>query len=268
MLKKIISSSVIILVFFISYVGYADKITNLVKNPSFEDGSSGNVTEWTNFGTISKNASFGISEDEKYSGEKSLLITNTEKCDTMVMQDIAIEKGKIYKISCWVKTDGIEQQAGSANLSIFYVSNGFDTKGIFTSREMMNTKGEWKRIELFVKTRSDIDEPLKLALRLGGQGVPNKGKAYFDDVEVVMVDQPGKGDYFVFKEGVGQTSNDSTATTKDNNNQLTDTSNPKENINKQQNDSTKYVLYASVLVAGMICIVAIEYLVRRKKKKH
>jgi hypothetical protein len=265
MLKKIISASVIILVFFITNVGYADEITNLVKNPSFEDGNNGNVTEWTNFGTISKNASFEISEDEKYSGKKSLLIKNVEKCDTMVMQNIAIEKGQIYKISCWVKTDGIEQQAGSANLSIFYVSNGFDTKGIFTSRELMNTKGEWKKIELFIKTRSDIDDPLKLALRLGGQGVPNKGKAYFDDVEVVKVDQPGKGEYFVFKDGVGQTSKDTTVTSKDSNNQQTDTSNPKED---KQNDSTKYVLYASVLVVGMICIVAIEYLVSKKKKKH
>lgn len=260
MLKKIILVCLFTLICLFNLSAYADKTPNLVKNSGFEEGSNTKSVNWINFGGLRQGATFSIVDFDHHSGGNCLLISNTKDSDTMVMQQIKVEKGKIYKVNCWIKTEDIKNQPGSANVSLFYVSNGVGSKGIYTSKEFMNTGDKWKKLEFFIKTRGDIDDPLNLALRLGGQGIANKGKAYFDDVELAVVEQPGEGDYFVFKE--------------ESNSNITDTaavdtiSTMSQNSSKQSNDTMKYIYYAIGVTIAMICIVILEYLVRKNGKKH
>jgi hypothetical protein len=75
-------------------------------------------------------------------------------------QEIQVEPEKIYKISCWIKTEGILNKAGSANLTLL---NG---KGIHTSVEYSDTNNDWKELTLYIKMTDSSS--LKVGCRLEG----------------------------------------------------------------------------------------------------
>ncbi len=186
MIKKAFLTLIISVVSVLSFAGVVlGDDTNLVKNPGFEDFKNGQLTNWSY--VLDEKASVNISDDS-HSGSKSILIKNSAPVDTMVRQDLKVIKGKLYKVSAWVKAK-IRNQAGSSNITLYYVENNSDCKGIYTSKELMDTSGKWEKIEFSIKTNKDIDDPLTLAVRLGGQGTPNEGEVYFDDIEFIEIDE-------------------------------------------------------------------------------
>jgi len=56
-----------------------------------------------------------------------------------------------------------------------------------TSRDIKGTNNDWELVELYGKT-SDEQDSFTLTLGLGGYSSTNIGKAWFDDVEVIKVD--------------------------------------------------------------------------------
>lgn len=196
--KRTIAGFIILLTLLImTNVNYAAD-ENIVNNPGFEQESSDKPLNW-DYTTVA-GTSVDISNDA-FSGSKSIYFENSVLADTMVFQGLNVEKGKLYKVSAWVKAD-IKNQAGSANITLYYVNNGIRSKGIYTSPEIMDTKGEWKKLEFSIRTSNNINDPLTIALRLGGQGVTNEGKAYFDDVEFIEINENEKmSKHFEFDDG-------------------------------------------------------------------
>jgi len=188
MKRKILSTLVMALAIFTFFPVFGLCAgENLVKNPGFEEMINGVPMGWKN--SIKVGVSVNIDESG-HTGSKSLHIKNSVMADTMVTQNLSVKKGKTYKVSGWVRAD-IKNQPGSANITLFYDSILSD-KGIYTSKELRNTNGQWEKIEFSIKTRNDIDDPLTIALRLGGQGIENEGEVYFDDIEVVEIDENEK----------------------------------------------------------------------------
>jgi len=160
---------------------------NLLKNPGFEEVSGELPADWVPDVYI-KDADAGkvsVEEGKGRSNSKALVISNLKSNDSKVFQEMQVEPDKVYKISCWIKTEGILNKAGSANLTLL---NG---KGIHTSVEYSDTNGDWKELSLYIKM-TDSDN-LKVGCRLGGQGTTNQGTAYFDDMSVELVNEVPEG---------------------------------------------------------------------------
>jgi hypothetical protein len=184
--KSIIAFIIIILVLFVANTIFAGK-GNLIVNPGFEKVKDKYPIRW-NIGHLNPGVHVEVSNDA-HSGSKGLTITNNKLNDTLVTQDVKVKKGKVYRVKYWCKA-AVKNQPGSANITLYYVSNSAGCKGIYTSKETRNTNGMWRIEEFYFKTRNDIGDPLTLALRLGGQGTRNEGQVIYDDLVMEQVDNP------------------------------------------------------------------------------
>lgn len=188
MLKKGIMLTAIISVLFAvtAFIAYGEE-GNILKNPGFEEVSGELPAYWVP-DVYLKDADAGkvsVEDGKGRSNSKALVIRNTKLNDSKVFQDVQVQPGKTYKISCWIKAEEILNKAGSANLTLF---NG---KGIHTSVEYSDTKNDWKELSLYIKM-TDSDS-LKVGCRLGGQGTTNQGTAYFDDMSVELINEVPEG---------------------------------------------------------------------------
>lgn len=196
--KKLVSLIFLTAVFACSFTFPAyGETKNVIKNPGFEEISQGAPTNWRTYEGGLSGVSSGAVETAVHTGKVSYKIGNSSENDTMVVQNVNVESDKIYKVSYWLKAEDIEKQSGSANITLYYGSNNTECKGIITSPEHKDTANKWQLNEFYIKTLN-ISEPLTVALRLGGQGTPNKGNAYFDDVSMAVVDSAEGADVMSF----------------------------------------------------------------------
>ena len=160
---------------------------NLVKNPGFEEGEPSQPHFWYSDSWDSKPGvtEFILDEDHFYSGSRSALIINNSKNDSRYKQVIKAKKDTYYRLSCWVKTEGVGNDFKGANIS----AEGL-TK---TSRDICGTSTDWEYLELYGRTIPS-QESFSLTIGLGGHGNTNIGKVWIDNVEVVEFDSlpPGK----------------------------------------------------------------------------
>jgi Carbohydrate binding domain len=162
---------------------------NILKNPGFELSQNGLPIGWNVMNGISQDAKMTVSKLAPHSGTSCLTIENMNPTDTMIIQNLAVQPEKVYHVSGWLKTDNIQNQPGSANITLFYVNNGYGCKGIYTSTEYQNTGNRWIKMEFYIRTLKE-SAPLTLGIRLGGQGTKNQGKVSFDDLSVELVNNP------------------------------------------------------------------------------
>jgi hypothetical protein len=236
---------------------------NLVKNPGFEMNKNGLPKFWEI--KDSPLEYFQIVTHEKAEGKQSLLINNKRPHDTMLIQNIKVKKNSFYHIKAVVKTDEIVTDRGAANITLYYISNGNGSKGIYTSPELQDTRGKWLSIEFIIKTRKDINDPLTIGLRLGGQGLVNKGKVYFDEIIVSEINSPQKGlSFFDFNHAIQ----------KQDNNHSTAKKNNKTRIKRERKKDTKLLIHNeyfmfSFSIAILLLTISISIIlqIRKNKKK-
>ena len=136
---------------------------------SFEAGD----TSLHNEAFYSNRTSFLSDGAKSHSGNNSLCIDSMEKNDARFVYNLKTNKGYYYKVSCWVATENISNNAIGANLSIYSTSTYIgDLRGT----------NDWTYIEGYIHANNYED--LKICLRLGGFSNENKGKAWFDDLRV------------------------------------------------------------------------------------
>lgn len=188
MFKKGLLLTIIVVVLFTAMqsIAYGEG-NNILQNPGFEEVDGELPTNWVPDVYLKDAESGKISAEggKGRSNSKALVIRNLQPNDSKVFQEIQVEPEKVYKISCWIKTEGIVNKAGSANLTLL---NG---KGIHTSVEYSDTNNDWKELSLYIKMTDS--NSLKVGCRLGGQGTTNQGTAYFDDISVELVDEVPEG---------------------------------------------------------------------------
>lgn len=182
-LKKPLLMQVLIIMAFciIPLSSYADN-DNMVANPGFESGLSGSADNWScdAWDKAEGASQFVIDDRISRTGKRSALITNNSPNDARYRQEITVKGNKYYRLSCYIRTENVGIGDKGANISV---------EGIIeTSDYIKGTNPEWKRVELYGKTKKG-QTSLTVSLGLGGYGSLNTGKAWFDDVLVEEADK-------------------------------------------------------------------------------
>ena len=126
-------------------------------------------------------ARFYWSENEGRDGSGCLVIECTTENDARYAYTVKSKKSTYYKISGYIKTEGVgygDNDAKGANLS---VKDLFEVHG-----NILGTQ-DWTYVEFYGLTGSS-QTSFTVFLRLGGYGGTNTGKAYFDDFKVEELD--------------------------------------------------------------------------------
>lgn len=157
--------------------------SELSLNSSFESFSSDTPTNWDKYSYMnSKEISiFKKETSNSHSGKFCVSIENVKENDARYEQTVKVEKGKSYKLSGYIRTVNIPNDTKKIGACL-----SFDNK-LDTTQPIIGTSTDWKYVELYA-TIGDGVESIKITAGLGGYGSMNTGKAYFDDLSFVMVD--------------------------------------------------------------------------------
>ena len=155
---------------------------NLAQNGDFEDLYMELPLHWTKeawqkSGDVTK---YYIETDNPHSGNYYVTIENIQNNDARLVQNVRVKPFTCYRLSCWVKASGVNRTRLGANLSVMYPDL------LSTSSDFKDTNGEWEYIEYHVRTGAK-QENMRVAIRLGGFGNDNTGKASFDDFRLEEV---------------------------------------------------------------------------------
>lgn len=155
---------------------------NLLQNGDFGGGNAGWEQDvWNHGDTYSV---LTVQDNAGRSGGQAASIDSIRENDAKWVQKVAVKPDTLYKLSGWIKAEGIPAGAKGANLSVMGVLD--------TSVDLLDTKGEWMFVELYGRTGSKQEE-IKVAARIGGYGSLNKGKAWFDDLVLEAADTSPEG---------------------------------------------------------------------------
>lgn len=159
--------------------------TNLFLNAGFRKDGAEIPAPWYMEVYPEDAARFVVEEDDALPGGSCLSIINHRPADARVVQEVRVERDRVYRISCLVKTGGLEADRGGANISVL--------NGGYSSPEVFATGGEWRELTVYVRTPPRGLDTLQVAFRLGGFGAMNKGEASFARVVMEQVDSPPPG---------------------------------------------------------------------------
>ena len=158
---------------------------NLAVNGDFSEvDASGMPSGWQRdmWYTDAGVSRLSVSEDG-YDGSCAAVV-NADENDARFIQTIAVEPDSYYRFSCMVRAENCGEGEYGATLS-------FRDTFVY-SESVSDTAGEWREISVYGQTGADQTE-VTLMLRVGGYGSLNTGSAYFDDVEVVKLDEKPEG---------------------------------------------------------------------------
>lgn len=150
---------------------------NLILNPQFQlDEGDLYPSYWTVSSWNSANTLYDVVQED---GENALYLYSYENNDARWVQDVAVEPGKTYRISCMLKASECSYDGRGANISVLNTN--------VYSESVYDTEGEWVEVEVFGKAAKKQSE-ISVALRVGGYSGDCTGKAWFRDVRVTLAD--------------------------------------------------------------------------------
>lgn len=155
-------------------------------NGSFEAMQSGSPVAWTQdaYQQGSEVSKFTLESSQAHAGDHFLRIQNNQPNDARWTQRIQVKPSFIYKLTSWVRGNGIGSDKTGANISVLGV--------ISTSQDVKDTNGKWEHVEFYGKTGVNQKE-IVVAARLGGYGSLNTGIADFDDFTIEEVSSAPAG---------------------------------------------------------------------------
>ena len=149
-------------------------VNNLLINGSGEyDG------EWVGVNWGLNPGSYGMTTEEKYSGNRSLKITNPDSGSyyTFYTQSLALPKGKTYTLSTKVKTVDLTSNEGGQLFAYYFNENGELIRP--KSEYIQNTNG-WDDYTFTFEYPTNASSELYVCVGLMGC----KGTIYFDNVQL------------------------------------------------------------------------------------
>ena len=169
------------LMFLFTLPALAEAGENLVVNGDFSDiDSLGMPRGWNRDMWITDEgvSNLYVSEDG-YEGN-CIVVANADPNDARFVQTIDVEPDSVYRFSCMVKADGCGTEGYGATLSF---------EGTFTySESVLDTLGAWRELTVYGRTAEDQTSVVLMA-RVGGYSHINTGRAWFDNIECVKVDE-------------------------------------------------------------------------------
>ncbi len=150
---------------------------NLLSNGDFATGSGKAPDNWRTGGWNESPAFTSYDWLHAAGSEPELVVTNLQPNDARWLQTLSLGAGWYY-VGAEVRTEGVTPNASGASVSLDEDSvNSPDLHGA----------ADWQRLSLYLKVGAhgaDID----VALRLGGFGSLNTGRAFFRKARVVKLD--------------------------------------------------------------------------------
>lgn len=158
---------------------------NLIVNGDFSQiGANGLPEGWTRGLWFTDTGVSQLYVDENGYDGNCIAVVNADANDARFEQTLQVEPDSLYRFSCMVKAENCGDAGYGATLSI---------KDTFSySDSVLDTNGEWRELTFYGRTAEDQTE-ITLMARVGGYGMINTGRAWFDNVEVVKLDTAPAG---------------------------------------------------------------------------
>jgi hypothetical protein len=152
---------------------------NLLLNGDFAKGSEDQPDLWRTEAWINKPDAF-LAHWHSYPDKPSELeVDNLQADDGRWMQSLTVQPGW-YQLSVDLRTENVGAKESGATISV--MEDGIMSADIHGTTD-------WQRVTLYLKVGghgADID----VALRIGGFGSLNTGKAFFRNASLVRIDAP------------------------------------------------------------------------------
>ena len=176
-------SALLILALLLCAAGFAEDGQNLLANSGFESSSDGLPDGWSRDMWYTDVGVSTLDVDPNGVSGACARVYNASDNDARFSQTVTVEPDTVYRLSAYIRAEGCDADTAGANLSI---GNTFTR-----SDPVYDTNGEWQYVELYGQTGEDQTK-MTVFLRVGGYSSECTGTAWFDDVELVKVDEvPG-----------------------------------------------------------------------------
>lgn len=172
------------------HVALGEQEQNLLTNGGFEElDESGQPVGWTQDMYVwdAGVSVFEVSEQGAYDGQNCVSISSGSANDARYAQTVPCERSSIYRLSGWVRAEGVPEGTTGVNLS---VENSF-----ISTTPVTGTSDEWTYVEVYGLTGAEQTE-LTVYARLGFYSDTLSGRAYFDDLSLTKVDTVPDGALF------------------------------------------------------------------------
>ncbi len=148
---------------------------NLVRNHSFEEVERNRPSGWRpqSWGGEGSSQVANVG----HSGDRSVLLSSSEGADLGWTANVSVEPFGRYRLSGWIKTEGLELNGGRGALLNLHNIPGVATPAVTGSQDWTEVKAEFE-VE-------DLDS-VQVNCLLGGWGLAT-GKAWFDDVRLEKI---------------------------------------------------------------------------------
>ncbi len=113
----------------------------------------------------------------KYSNTRSYKIESPDYNDAMFYKTVQVEKNTPYKVTCMVKTNGVEAQDMLSGVGAQIAIEGTTERSVAISGTQ-----DWQKIELIFNSKNR--EEVNIGFRLGGYLGQAKGEAWFSDFTI------------------------------------------------------------------------------------
>jgi hypothetical protein len=123
-------------------------------------------------------AAFALDDQAPHAGHGALRIDAPEANDARVVQTVSVQPHTRYRLSGWIRTEGVTEGAG-ANLTVEWPGQGWNV-----TRGVSGTSG-WTFVAIDVDSGSLTS--FEVQARLGHYGAISRGHAWFDDLRLEMI---------------------------------------------------------------------------------
>jgi hypothetical protein len=157
-----------------------------IDNPSFEiKETDKRAAGWDIAASVMDDSYSRFAIDPRYSrsGAVSARIENLDSTHACFLQVLNVAPRSSYRISAWVRTRDVGQEAIGAGLAI---------RGLTRVAGDLRGDNDWRAVELYLKTGRAVDS-VALMLTLGLPTQPNRGIAWFDDVRLERIESAPDG---------------------------------------------------------------------------
>ena len=153
---------------------------NLLANGNFSAVEGGMPESWRKDMWLTDAGVSLLTVDEDGYDGACVTVTNVDENDARFAQTVAVEPDSLYRISGMIRAEDCDGDGYGATLSI---------DGAFVySESVYDTDGEWEYVEFYGHT-GPSQTALTVFARVGGYGQLSRGRASFDDIAVVPVDE-------------------------------------------------------------------------------
>lgn len=150
---------------------------NVIPNASFEDGTPKGPRGWRTY-TWNGQANFEYVPAGR-TGNRCVAISSTVGADAAWYIRVPVEPFARYRLSGWIKTENVDVKGGRGALLNLHDMQPLATQAVVGT-------SDWTRVELEFDTEQQ--DSVWINCLFGGWGLAT-GKAYFDDIELVMIAQ-------------------------------------------------------------------------------